>query len=104
MENGPSCSVFIGPLSPFYTIEHIAAEPYQGNEMVSQTAVDELMAIMSQIVSIGTVSDLIHYGFLDMEIGMLPTGRMGSDKSVMKNIYDPFHEAKAKENVTDAVE
>lgn len=85
-------------------IEHIAAEPYQGNEMVSQTAVDELMAIMSQIVSIGTVSDLIHYGFLDMEIGMLPTGRMGSDKSVMKNIYDPFHEAKAKENVTDAVE
>jgi len=85
-------------------IEHIAAEPYQGNEMVSQTAIDELMAIMSQIVSTGTVSDLIHYGFLDMEIGMLPTGRMGSDKSVMKNIYDPFHEAKAKENVSDAIE
>jgi hypothetical protein len=85
-------------------IEHVGAEPYQGDEIVSQTSIDELMAIMSQIVSMGTVSDLIHFGFLDMEIGMLPTGRMGSDKSVMRNIYDPFHEAKAKENVTDAIE
>jgi len=85
-------------------IEHISAEPYEGVTPVSQTAVDELMAIMSQIVSTGTISDLIHFGFLDIEIGMLPTGRMGSDKSVLRKIYDPFHEIKAKENVTDAIE
>jgi len=85
-------------------IEHISAEPYNGGTPTSHTAVDELMAIMSQIISTGTVSDLIHFEFLDMEIGMLPTGRMGSDKAVMRNIYDPFHEAKAKENVTDAIE
>lgn len=85
-------------------IEHVTAEPYKGGEVLSQTSIDELMAIMSQIISIGTVSDLIHFGFLDMEIGLLPSGRMGIEKSIMKNIYDPFHEAKAKENVTDAIE
>ena len=85
-------------------IEHIAAEPYKGSTTVSVTAIDELMGIMDQIVDWGSLGDQIHFDLFDIRMGVLSTGRIASDKSRLKDVYDPYHQAKISENVHDAVE
>ncbi|KFF11475.1 SEC-C metal-binding domain-containing protein [Flavobacterium hydatis] len=85
-------------------IEHIAAEPYKGTNMVSVAAIDELMGIMDQIVDWGSIGDQIHYELFDIRMGVLETGRIASDKNRLKEVYDPYNQAKISENVQDAVE
>lgn len=84
--------------------EHLAAEPSNGSKIVSTTAVDELMAIMNQIISWGSLSDQIHYNLLDVKMDILPSGRIGTEKSHIKEIFDPYYESKTQENISDAIE
>ncbi len=85
-------------------IEHIAAEPYYGTNILSTTAIDELLGIMDQIIDWGSLGDQIHFDLLDIRMGILPTGRIGTDKEMLKNVFDPYRDLKTKENVHDAVE
>ncbi|KQO31347.1 hypothetical protein ASF10_22180 [Flavobacterium sp. Leaf82] len=85
-------------------IEHIAAEPYNGTNIVSVAAIDEIMGIMDQIVDWGSIGDQIHYELFDIRMGVLETGRIASDKNRLKEIYDPYNQAKISENVHDAIE
>jgi len=85
-------------------IEHIAAEPYKGTDIVSVAAIDELMGIMDQIVDWGSIGDQIHYELFDIRMGVLETGRIASDKNRLKEVYDPYNQAKISENVHDAIE
>lgn len=84
-------------------LEHIAAEPYQGTEALSTMAIDQLIAIMDQIITWGSVSDQIHFDLLDMDLGILESGRIGSDKTPIRQVFDPFRTSKAAENVHDAI-
>ena len=85
-------------------IEHLAAEPYRGNHPISTTAVDELMAIMEQILAWGSMGDQIHFDLFDIELSVLPSQRIGSKKENSRDIFDPFQSAKVTEHITDAVE
>lgn len=85
-------------------IEHLAAEPFKGSLPVSKTAIDELMAIMEQILAWGSTGDQIHYDLLDIELSVLPSKRIGSKKENIRDIFDPFQNAKTEENITDAIE
>ncbi len=85
-------------------IEHIAAEPYSGNNIISTTALDELIGIMDQIIDWGSLGDQIHFDLFDIRMGILPTGRIGTDKGMLKNVFDPYKDLKTKENVHDAIE
>lgn len=85
-------------------IEHLAAEPFKGNVPVSTTAVDELMAIMEQILAWGSMGDQIHFDLLDIELSILPSQRIGSKKENIREIFDPFQSAKVTEHITDAIE
>jgi len=85
-------------------IEHLAAEPFKGSVPVSTTAVDELMAIMEQILAWGSTGDQIHFDLLDIELSILPSKRIGSKKENIREIFDPFQSAKATEHVVDAIE
>lgn len=84
-------------------IEHIAAEPSKGSKIISITAIDKLVAIMDQIISWGSLSDQIHYNLFDVRIGVLPSGRIGTGKTHIKEIFDPYYESKTKENISDAI-
>ena len=84
-------------------LEHVAAEPYYGTEPLSTMAVDQLIAIMDQAITWGSVSDQIHFDLLDMDLGILESGRVGSDKTPIRQVFDPFHASKAAENVHDAI-
>ncbi|UUC47171.1 YecA family protein [Flavobacterium cerinum] len=85
-------------------IEHVTAEPYKGSHPVSKTAIDELMAIMEQILAWGSTGDQIHFDLLDIELSVLPSKRIGSKKENIRDIFDPFQSAKTEENITDAIE
>jgi hypothetical protein len=84
-------------------IEHLAAEPGKGSRIVSTTGIDELVAIMDQIISWGSLSDQIHYNLFDIKMGVLPSGRIGTEKSTIREIFDPYYESKTKEDVIDAI-
>ena len=85
-------------------IEHIAAEPYSGTNIISTTALDELIGIMDQIIDWGSLGDQIHFDLFDIRMGILPTGRIGTDKGMLKSVFDPYKDSKTKENVHDAIE
>ena len=85
-------------------IEHLAAEPSTGNKIVSTTAIDELIAIVSQIVTWGSLGDQIKHDLFDIKIGVLPSGRIGTEKTLHNAIFDPYYASKSKENVQNAVD
>lgn len=85
-------------------IEHIGAEPSSGINPISQTAIDELIAIMSQIVDWGSLGDQIHYDLIDTKIEILPSGRIGTDKTFIDEIFKPYLNSKTSERIIDATE
>jgi SEC-C motif-containing protein len=85
-------------------IEHLAAEPATGNKIVSTTAIDELVAIMNAIIDWGSMGDQIEFDLFEIEMGILPSGRIGTSKQLFREIFDPYHASKSKENVRDALD
>lgn len=63
-------------------IEQLSAEQVNGSKLPSMSDIDELIAIMNQIMVWGTLSDQIHYNLKDEEITLLPSGRIGTEKSL----------------------
>lgn len=84
-------------------IEHVAAEPSKGTKIISVAAIDELVATMDQIISWGSLSDQIHFNLFDVKMGILPSGRIGTDKTQIREVFDPYYQSKTKENVSDAI-
>jgi len=84
-------------------IEHIAAEQPNGNKQISTTAIDELLAIMDQIISWGSLCDQIKYDLFDIKIGILPSGRVGTEKATIQEVFDPYYSSKTKEDVIDSI-
>ena len=84
-------------------IEHVAAEPIKGTKSISIAAIDELVAIMDQVISWGSLSDQIHFNLFDVKMSVLPSGRIGTQKTQIKDVFDPYYESKTRENVADAI-
>lgn len=84
-------------------IEHVGAEPNKGGKVISDAAIDELVAIMDQIISWGSISDQIHYDLFDVKLSVLNSGRIGVEKTQFKDVFDPYYSSKTNENITDAI-
>lgn len=84
-------------------IEHIAAEQPKGNKHISTTAIDELLALMDQIISWGSLCDQLKYDLFDIKIGILPSGRVGTEKGTIQEVFDPYYNSKTKEDVIDSI-
>ncbi len=84
-------------------LEHLAAESASGNKKVSKAGIDELVAIMDQIISWGSLGDQLGFNLFDIRVGVLDSGRIGTQKTVSREIFDPYYGAKAKESVADAI-
>ncbi|AZB11646.1 hypothetical protein EG344_23860 [Chryseobacterium sp. G0162] len=85
-------------------IEHVTAEQDTGTRAPSTTDIDELIGIMDQIISWGSVHDYILYDLFDIEMGILPSGRIGTTKKMVSDVFDPYYKSKTTENVQDAVQ
>jgi hypothetical protein len=85
-------------------IEFVAADPPSGNKLMSIDELDELLALMNEVIIWGLIADSIYLKMDDPRIGLLPSGRLHvSDSGVVKAL-DPFSDAKTEEELSDIVE
>lgn len=84
-------------------IEHLSAEQTTQGLHASTTDLDELIALMSQIMMWGSICDQLTFNLFDMPMGVLPTGRIGTGKEHMREVLESYRTMKAKEDVSDAI-
>ncbi|MGH3322232.1 MAG: hypothetical protein ACRDN9_19080 [Streptosporangiaceae bacterium] len=60
-----------------FLVEYVAATPPMGDQRIDLMLYDELLALAAELTSRATLSDAIHYGFSQVDLAMLPSGRLG---------------------------
>jgi hypothetical protein len=83
--------------------EHVAAEQARGTKTISTTGLDELIALMDQIIAWGSIGDQVKFELFDIDMSILASGRVGIEKSKVNEVLDPYHEMKIGEDIYDAV-
>ena len=85
-------------------MEHVAAEQHRGTTKLSTTGIDELIAIMDQVIAWASIADQINYDLFDTSMAILASGRVGTGKGHQKEILEPFHETKINEDIQDSID
>ena len=67
-------------LAARFLIEYSTAVPPSGELPLSLSRFDALLALAHQVISKGMLSDAVHYDFGDIDMSLLPSGRLGTDK------------------------
>jgi len=62
-----------------FLIEYVAARPPSGSRRLSLEIRDQLMALALEIINWGMLSDSVHFGLADVDLSVLPSGRLGYD-------------------------
>ena len=62
-------------------IEFVACEKSSGIERPNDDDTDLMLALMSELINYGSMSDMVHHGISDPEMGILPSGRIGIDQT-----------------------
>lgn len=60
-----------------FLVEYTAATPPSGTTHINLMIYDELLAVAAELISRATLSDAIQYGFSQVELSLLPSGRLG---------------------------
>ena len=77
-------------------IEFVATKIPTGNKWPNFDDTDELLALTNQLTEWGALRDAIHLGIDDPKIGLLPSGRIGTDKTVEREAFKPYAVAKTE--------
>ncbi|MFN8336350.1 MAG: SEC-C domain-containing protein [Cyclobacteriaceae bacterium] len=85
-------------------IEFVATKIPSGTKWPNYDDIDELLAMVHQLTNFGALREAITFGFADPEMGLLPSGRIGIDKSFEQDVLTPFFEAKTEGTVLGYVE
>ncbi len=85
-------------------IEYVATKIPIGNQWPNYDDVDELLALTSQVTNWGASSEAMRFGLSDPEMGLLPSGRIGIDKSMEKDILEPYNRAKIQSDIFQYIE
>lgn len=74
-------------------IEFIVAEPYYGNTLPNNEDVDLLVALIDEIILLGTTKDLLNFEVDNPAMGKLPSGRLGIQKDYFNklNVFSLEH-------------
>ncbi len=80
-------------------IEFVAANPEFGSKPPNTDDIDELLALMNQLINWGMISDGIDLGISSPEMGLLPSGRIGLSKDFYEEQLKPFTVSKAESAV-----
>ena len=87
-------------LSTRCLIEFMVFIPPSGKRKPSLDELDELLVIMNEILNYGMLSDAIHFGMADPNIGLLKSGRIGISKEFYDEKLQPFF----KDNTMASIE
>jgi hypothetical protein len=85
-------------------IEFVATKIPTGTKWANYDDIDELLAMVHQLTNFGALADAITFGFTNPKVGLLPSGRIGIDKTFEREVLTPFSEAKAEASVLGYVE
>jgi hypothetical protein len=85
-------------------IEFVAAKPPARSKWPNYDEIGELLALVDQLISWGSESDSIYFDLEDPKIGLLPSGRIGTEKSFQKDVLEPFAQSRATVDVSEYIE
>jgi hypothetical protein len=85
-------------------IEFVASAIPHGTKWPNYDDVDELLALTEQMINWGGLSEAIRMGIDDPRMGLLPSGRIGSDKTFQRARMEPYMEARMTGEVYKYVE
>jgi hypothetical protein len=60
-----------------FLVEYVAAQPPSGLRKICLLAYSEMRALVEQIITFGMSSDAVHYDLTDLDLAILPSGRLG---------------------------
>lgn len=87
-----------------FLIEYVAACPPAGRRRLSRETLDQLMALAAEIIDKGMLSDFVKYGLADIELSILPSGRLGISREGRFALgMQKFKQIKAREDVESAI-
>lgn len=66
--------------------------------------IDELLALTNQLTEWGALSEAMRMGIDDPKMGLLPSGRIGTDKTVEREAFKPYAVAKTESTVFRNIE
>lgn len=75
-------------------IEYVATKPPTGGKHPNTDNIDYMVALMDAINDWGVVGDTLHLQLDDPEMGLLPSGRIGMDKSFDLTFNEKFRDIK----------
>lgn len=85
-------------------IEFVVAGPSEGSLWPNVDDIDELIALMDQVIQWAVLSDTINFKFDDPEMGLLPSGRIGTNKKFATEKLAPFYKLKVEAIVNEYLE
>jgi hypothetical protein len=73
-----------------FLIEYVAAQPPAGLRRMSMEVYARLMALAAHLTHLGTQSDLLHYGLVDLKLALFPAGRLVLDRKDYPAAMDAY--------------
>ncbi len=80
-------------------MEFVASRPPTGTLWPNFDDIDELIALTNQVTEWGALEESIRFGFDNPEMGLLPSGRMGTDKSFERRNLREYAKARVEGDV-----
>lgn len=93
-------------LSSRFLIEYVAAFPPSGSSPLTQESYDRVLALASEIINKGMLSDSIRYGLSDIHLSVLASGRLGNDQDGDRysRALDAFATARAEGTLASSLQ
>ena len=85
-------------------IEFVATKIPGGFKQPSYDDIDELLALTNQLTEWGALNESIRLGLDDPEMGLLPSGRIGTEKTLERNAFKPYAIAKTESEIFRNIE
>lgn len=85
-------------------IEYVASKIPTGDRWPNYDDIDELLALVNQATDWGAASEGMRFGLSDPAMGLLPSGRIGMEKNMEREILEPYQRAKIQSEVFQYIE
>ncbi len=85
-------------------IEFVAAKLPTGKKWISKDDLDELLALTNQLTEWGALSESMRMNIDDPKMGLLPSGRIGTGKTLQREAFEPYAVAKTESEIYRNIE
>jgi hypothetical protein len=85
-------------------IEFVAINIPAGIKWANFDDIDELLALTNQLTTWGATSEAMRFDLANPRMGLLPSGRIGTEKTMQREILEPYSEAKSISDVFQYIE